>query len=266
MRNRLDMNIKEYRAPNLAILYNEDLLREFSPLIFHRCAIKRAGQVSCTGRGETFFFRHRDTELVHKRYQRGGLYRFFVKETYLYLSLPLTRMWQEFNLLTRMHHGGLPVPEPVAVRCYRCKGFGYRGDLITRRIDQADTLAGRLLAGPLPGQTWRRIGRTIRAFHEACINHADLNAGNIMIDAKHAVWLIDFDKSRVESQAAGEWQEGNLSRLLKSLNKMRGRHPCFFFNRDDWRELLAGYHAGGEFSGLQDFRNQEELCAGSSAS
>lgn len=240
------MNIKEYRGDKLAFLYNGDVLSDCNPLIFHRCAIKRAGQVNRTGRGETFLFRHRDADLVHKRYRRGGLYRYFSTETYLYLSLPLTRMWREFNLLMRMHHRGLPVPQPVAARCYRCRGFGYRGDLITRKIEQAETLVGRLLAGPLAPALWQAIGRTIRAFHDAGVNHADLNAGNIMIDAKQAVWLIDFDKGRVESEESGPWREENLRRLLKSLNKQRARHENFFFSTENWRDLLAGYDRAGK--------------------
>ena len=235
------MNIKEYRADNLAILYNGDLLSEFSPLIFHRCAIKRAGRVDKTGRGETFFFRHHEIHLVQKRYKRGGLYRHFVDETYLFVNLPLTRMWQEFNLLMHMHKSGLPVPEPVAVRCHRCSGIGYRGDLITRKIAQADTLACRLSEGPLPARGWQAIGRTIRAFHDGRVNHADLNASNIMLDARERVYLIDFDKSRIETSRGDDWKLSNLCRLLKSLNKLQERRECFHFQRNDWRELLTGY-------------------------
>src|SRR5690606_5055533 len=168
-------------------------------------------RVDKSGRGETFFFRHRDIHLVQKRYKRGGLFRHVVDETYLFLSLPLTRMWQEFNLLMRMHQSGLPVPEPVAVRCYRCSGFGYKGDLITRKIAQADTLACRLRSGPVPARTWRAIGRTIRAFHDGNVNHADLNAANIMIDAREAVYLIDFDKSRIETSRGADWKQDNLA-------------------------------------------------------
>ena len=239
------MNLKNYQSQDLAILYDGDQLREFTPLIFHRCAIKKAGRVCRRkgGRGETFFFLHRGLDLVHKRYRRGGFYRHFIRETYFFTQLPKTRMWQEFNLLCELYADGLPVPKPVAVCCHRCLGIGYRGDLITERICGAETLAERLGASPAGGLVWHNVGRTIRKFHDNRVNHADLNANNVMIDNQGSVYLIDFDKGRIEPEGADGWKGENLARLLRSLNKLKAGHRSFFFQEQDWEELLAGYHA-----------------------
>ena len=62
-----------------------------------------------------------------------------------------------------------------------------------------------------------RVGGMIRRFHQAGLDHVDLNARNILVDPSGAPWLIDLDRCRL--RAAGEWQEGNLARLERSLGK-----------------------------------------------
>ena len=234
------MIVKEYRVNNNAFLYNSEIMQAFTPAIFQRGSKKEEG-VCKQGRGEVSFFRHKGLDLVHRPYRRGGLCRYIIKESYLFLKLSRTRMWQEFNLLLHMHKLGLPVPVPVAVRCSRCTLFGYRGDLITRRIDHAATLVERLREGPLSSSTWYNIGRTIRTFHDRRINHADLNASNIMLDQNSTVFLIDFDKGRIETTGSSAWKEDNLARLQRSVNKLQGRYRDFHFEAQDWQNLLEGY-------------------------
>ena len=50
------------------------------------------------------------------------------------------RPFREWLLIHRLHHQGLPVPVPIAARYVR-QGATYRGDLITERIDGAESLA-----------------------------------------------------------------------------------------------------------------------------
>jgi 3-deoxy-D-manno-octulosonic acid kinase len=90
---------------------------------------------------------------------------------------------------------------------------------------------------------WRKLGRLLRRFHDAGLDHADLNAHNILRDAGSGFWLIDFDQGRLRSQ--GGWREGNLRRLLRSLRKLRRQSPRFCWTEADWAALQAGYEEGG---------------------
>jgi 3-deoxy-D-manno-octulosonic acid kinase len=133
---------------------------------------------------------------------------------------------------------GLPVPVPVGAR-YERRGLWYRCDLITRRIAGAASMSGVLAAAPLHETTWRQVGSTIAEFHAAGVDHADLNAHNILVDGQGAVSIVDFDRGRV--RRAGAWAGRNLSRLHRSLAKISTDLPPGRFSSDGWRSLLAGY-------------------------
>jgi 3-deoxy-D-manno-octulosonic acid kinase len=93
--------------------------------------------------------------------------------------------------------------------------------LITVRIAGAKALA-ELLVDNLADETLlQRVGVMIRRFHQAGLDHVDLNARNILIDPTGMPWLIDLDRCRL--RRAGKWQEANLKRLEKSVNKFTDR-------------------------------------------
>ena len=144
----------------------------------------------------------------------------------------------------------LPVPAPIAAR-YRKQGFGYRGDIITERLLQVWSLAQALQAASLSLLTWIAIGRCLRRFHDLGVCHADLNAHNILIsqidahtgaapDSQHErIYLIDFDRGTLRKP--GFWQDANLVRLRRSLEKITWELPAERFTEDDWHGLLDGY-------------------------
>ena len=68
---------------------------------------------------------------------------------------------------------------------------------------------------------WESTGRLVARFHRAGLDHADLNAQNILFDATGHGWLIDFDRGRLRIPATA-WREQNLARLKRSLLKLRG--------------------------------------------
>ena len=45
--------------------------------------------------------------------------------------------------------------------------------------------------------SWRAIGAAIARLHRGGVDHADLNAHNILLDGRGAVSVIDFDRGRV---------------------------------------------------------------------
>jgi 3-deoxy-D-manno-octulosonic acid kinase len=164
------------------------------------------------------------------------------------------RSFAEWRLLSMLAERGLPVPTPVAAR-YRRTGILYRCDLITERIAGAEPLSSTLVAGPLAAELWSTLGATIARFHAAGVDHADLNAHNILFggmerrNAGRAVFsLIDFDRGRlhqpsVSAARPNAWMSRNLSRLQRSLWKITRRLPQDRFGAAAWQHLLAGYAA-----------------------
>jgi 3-deoxy-D-manno-octulosonic acid kinase len=197
---------------------------------------------SARGRGQAVFVRHGESELVLRHYRRGGLPARLSRDRFVWTGLKATRAWREWRLTAELYGRGLPVPRPVAARVVR-HGLFYTADIITRRIPAARSLAERLSAGPLPPLSWEAIGRSLRRFHENGLDHADLNAHNILLDETGGVFLIDFDRGRLRP-AQRAWQQRNLARLKRSLEKLRRLVPGFAFGDDAWAGLLAGY-AGG---------------------
>ena len=176
-------------------------------------------------------------EWVLRHYRRGGFAARLSADRYLWTGLGRSRPWREWRLLDFLYKAGLPVPQPVAARVLRT-GLGYRGDLLTRRIRDAVSLAERL-AGPAPGSVpWRALGACIRRFHDAGVWHADLNAHNLLLDPQDRVYLIDFDRSGRRAPGRG-WQLANLARLHRSLAKLGPLVPA-----RGWAELMDGYRSG----------------------
>ena len=114
---------------------------------------------------------------VLRHYHRGGLVARFNRDRYLWTGAAHTRSFAEFRLLAHIAALELPAPQPVAARLRR-HGLFYTGDLITRRIDGAHTLAQCLADGRLDADLARETGALVARFHREGIWHADLNAHN----------------------------------------------------------------------------------------
>jgi len=82
-------------------------------------------------------------------------------------------------------------------------------------------------------ESWLAAGRCIRRFHDAGVQHADLNAHNVMLGEDGEVWLLDFDRGRL--RRPGRWQGRVIARLARSLSKLSSGQPgC-----PDWRAGFA---------------------------
>jgi 3-deoxy-D-manno-octulosonic acid kinase len=136
---------------------------------------------------------------------------------------------------------GLPVPRPVAARCIKTSPCTYQGEVIVERICNAKTLAELLCKEALSENTWEALGLVIRRFHKHQVDHADLNACNILINATGQIHLIDFDKSHIRAPNDHGWNQSNLSRLRRSLQKWKKQQPVFHFESRHWRALERGY-------------------------
>jgi 3-deoxy-D-manno-octulosonic acid kinase len=119
--------------------------------------------------------------------------------------------------------------------------------LITQRIVDAEPLSTVLVLGPLPELSWREVGAAVARLHRAGVDHADLNAHNILLGPPGVVSVIDFDRGRLRAPE-GAWRTRNLRRLRRSLVKISRALPAERFSDESWGWFLAGYAdaAGGD--------------------
>jgi 3-deoxy-D-manno-octulosonic acid kinase len=190
------------------------------------------------GRGTTHFFEADGRRYVLRHYRRGGLVARLLEDRYLWHGENATRPVRELRLTMQMHAAGLPVPVPVAARYYR-EGWTYRGDLITGLLPDTETLAQRLERGEVSLTTWAAIGRCLRRFHDQGYCHADLNAHNVMLRGEDEVFLIDFDRG--SRRSPGLWRDANLTRLLRSLEKLEDQRTTPRFDAAQWQCLLSAW-------------------------
>ena len=226
------MTAKMVDSGTEVILYDDTLLDHADAALFMPPA---SAASAVGGRGSAWILDRGETQWVLRHYRRGGVPGKVVRDHYFWIGLKLSRPWWEWRLLDSLYKEGLPVPQPVAARVER-RGLLYRGDLITRRIPDASSLAERLAAGDAARIPWGAIGRCLHRFHQAGVCHADLNAHNLLLDASDTVYLIDFDRGT--RREGGAWTSGNLARLKRSLDKLSGEGG---FNLTAWGALLEGY-------------------------
>jgi len=199
------------------------------------------GNTGGMGRAQVIYFSQGEKSYVLKHYFRGGAVAKILKDRYLGISIIKSRAFREFRLLKKMNELGLPVPVAVAAHVNKGMLF-YRADLITEEIKQVKTLSDVLTGDALGEQSWQKIGRCIKRFHQHGIYHADLNARNILLTDSLEIYLIDFDNSFIRL-GSGAWKMANLSRLKRSLLKFKNNSDSFNFDEDAWSVLLAGYNA-----------------------
>ncbi len=189
-----------------------------------------------SGRGSAWMVKSDEEKMMLRHYYRGGIPAKFNKDKYLWTGLTKTRSFCEYELLAKMHAIGLPVPKPIAAQA--CKvGWFYQANILIKYIPHQTTFAA-ILNKTSDGKTWQQVGKTIALFHAHGINHADLNASNILI-AKNKVYLIDFDHSK-QQKSKLSWQQSNLKRLKRSIDKLT--NPSHVnANNSKWQQLLDSY-------------------------
>lgn len=198
-----------------------------------------AATTASGGRGGITFARTQHGSWALRHYRRGGMVARVMGDRYLWNGAERTRSFAEFRMLAELSGKGLNVSRPVAAR-YQRNGAHYRADLITHYIPDAQTLAHRLGNDGLDSAIAERVGRTVARLHAAGAYHADLNAHNVLVDARN-VWLIDFDRGELRSPQRG-WQLDNLSRLRRSLVKVgAARNGEATFEREIWQPLMQAY-------------------------
>lgn len=228
--------------PEGAMLHDADLLgASADPAWLDPAHWQGRGGVSrpAGGRGSALRVETPAGAAILRHYRRGGFIARFNRDRYWWQGEAATRPFREFALLQDMRERGLPVPEPLAAG-YRRSGPWYRGDLMTREIAGASTLAQRIAATP-SDIDWVLAGRTIARFHASGFPHPDLNAHNLLF-APDGCHLVDFDRGAPASPAPA-WIAANLARLRRSLDKLGAHARVAGFESIHWPALCAA-HAG----------------------
>lgn len=236
------MNETVDKTSNGAILYDTTIVDQVSAKTFSAAGWKTVrrvdGVLRSGGRGHTLIIGDGANEYVLRHFNRGGFVGRFVRDSYIWRGEDKTRAFMEWRLLSRLFAMGLPVPKPAVAR-YCLSGRTYTADIITCRIAGIRSLSIRLAEKRASDEFWRLLGACIRKFHDAGVNHADLNAYNVQVNADDEITLLDFDRGRV--MPAGSWQQKNLARLHRSLRKILHLNPRVHYSDANWQQLLDGY-------------------------
>jgi len=226
------------RGAGGAMLYDASRIEQPGDALFDPAAWRARGGLEevAGGRGTVAFVRDGARRWVLRHYRRGGLVASLLGDAYLWTGAPRTRAFAEWRLLRRLAAWQLPVPAAVAARYVR-SGFVYRADLITEELPTRLTLAQALASGPVARERWSAVGRCIAAFHARGVEHADLNAHNVLLGPGEDVYLVDFDRGRIRER--GGWEQRVLARLQRSLAKVTTNLPAGRFGEPEWQLLLG---------------------------
>jgi 3-deoxy-D-manno-octulosonic acid kinase len=222
-----------------AMLYDASRVSQPTTAVFERAHWRERAALEETagGRGTIAFLRDGPRRWVLRHYCRGGLMVHVSADGYLWTGEARARSFLEWRLLRQLVEWQMPVPVPVAARYVRA-GLLYRADLITEELPTRLTVAQALRAAPLDAARWHELGRCVGKLHSRGVQHADLNAHNLLLGEEEPVYVLDFDRGRIRSR--GAWEQAVLQRLRRSLVKVTAGLPADRFGEPQWQWLLEG--------------------------
>jgi tRNA A-37 threonylcarbamoyl transferase component Bud32 len=233
-------------------------LRSASPAIARTgYGLDSDGAISASelaGRRPLFELPTTEGTLLVRRFSHGGLLRWLTGARF---SDPL-RPFRELCTSTALAALHVQTPEVVAARARRAGGFGWRLDLVTRRVEDTIDL-GRFVAmvrrGERKGSELRRVltasGAFVRRLHDVGLVHADLTPNNMLVEIASLarrtprLWIVDLEGARFESPLGDEARRANLCRLLRFVARREERHGRVL-GRTDFLRFMRGYDPTGD--------------------
>lgn len=203
---------------------------------------ERARPVESGGRGGAWFIDGPFGRALLRRYLRGGLAASVSRDAYWWKNAASTRSFAEFRLTRAAAAKNIPVPRPIA-GYYRREGLFYTAAILLERLENVRTLADRAAVAGADAP-WEEAGRLVARCHRGGLDHADLNAHNLLFDPTGRGWVIDFDRGRLRIPET-RWRHGNLARLRRSLLKLRGERAVEDVQRD-FERLRVAYERAWE--------------------
>jgi len=155
--------------------------------------------------------------VVIKTYRRGGMIRHVMRDAYFRRSGP-PRSSSEYAMLKRAISLGVSCPEPLvwAIR----GGLFYKAFLVTREIENQRSLVdlcqnARELCAFALHKTAEQVARLI----ENHIHHVDLHPGNVLMDEKKNIYIIDFDKAHESRLSMQKLTDAVIKRWKRAVVK-----------------------------------------------
>lgn len=154
--------------------------------------------------------------IIVKHYRRGGLLSYLMKRSYL--KWGKTRCQVEYDQLQNACHSGISVPEPIA---YAYKGLlFYQAWLITREIPNPLSLANlSILDTERTLTAQKKLIEQMALLIDNNIYHTDLHPGNVLVDSKNCIFIIDFDKAHLYMKSKTNLQKKYIQRWNRAVLK-----------------------------------------------
>lgn len=139
-----------------------------------------------------------------KVYTRGGLINHVTRHHYMRIGK--TRCQKEFEMLAAASQFGISIPDPIAF-AYHGR-MVYRGWLVTREVNRPLNLAQLCMVDENRcREALTELADQIRRMIENHMIHVDLHPGNVLVDDSYRVFIVDFDRARID-----DWNEAKLRR------------------------------------------------------
>lgn len=186
-----------------------------------------------------------------RRFSHGGLLRFLTRGRFRDASRPFS----ELAVAASLARAGVNTPQVAAARARTAPGWGWRLEIVTRRVDDAldlDWVLAEARANRIPSGVLRRLARAagtlVREMHGAGCFHADLTTKNMLVErsalegGSPRMWILDLDRARLAPGLSHAERMANLTRLYRYVSRREGIHGPALARTDGMR-FLAGYEA-----------------------
>lgn len=161
---------------------------------------------------------------VVRRYLRGGWIAPLLGDRYLREAVP--RPLREARASEAARSRGVPTPRVVAGVTYP-SGLFYRADLVTEWVADSVDLATLLFerrSAPVAAPLLAEAASMVRRLAEVGIEHADLNAKNLLVRPGDSGSMCVLDLDRAAVRAPGSVDPSAMAaRLARSLRKFERR-------------------------------------------
>ena len=187
-----------------------------------------------------------DGRVLVRQFTHGGLLRFLTGRRFRDPNRPFVELALSIWLTER----GIDTPPVAAARARKAPGYGHHLALATRRIEGArdfesmlvDVRGGRAQRASLR-PALRAFGAMVARLHANGFVHADLTPKNVLVElraeAGPRLWLIDLDRSRIESPLTAAVRRANLGRLWRFVDRREQRDGRALTRADVARFLRA---------------------------
>jgi len=184
--------------------------------------------------------------VVIKHFRRGGLLANFIHRTYL--KIGKTRGQHEFEQMKRIQKLGVKTPETAA---FAWKGrLFYNAWLVTHEILSVKSMAQvNLLSPSRAASALNELARQVSILINNGILHADFHPGNVLIDDRDRVFLIDLDKAGTYRGGKAALESKYCKRWRRAIQKHR--LPSMLYNLESLVDLncregiIAKSHSNG---------------------